>query len=109
MFFSVYGKSLESDIKGDTSGHFKRLLVSLLQANRDENQTVDHVQAQEDAKALYEAGKYSNLKIQYLFIIILWIYYFFFFIVTFFKLFLNKRIFQEKKSGEPTSLSSTKF
>lgn len=28
-FVSVYGHALEHDIKGDTSGHFKRLCVSL--------------------------------------------------------------------------------
>ncbi|KAK3604065.1 hypothetical protein CHS0354_004728 [Potamilus streckersoni] len=53
----VYGKDLEADVAGDTSGHFKRLLVSLLQANRGESKEFDRNKAKQDAKALLEAGE----------------------------------------------------
>ncbi|KAL6472571.1 hypothetical protein MHYP_G00187590 [Metynnis hypsauchen] len=52
-----YGRNLEDDICGDTSGMFKRVLVSLLTAGRDESTTVDEALAKQDAKEIYEAGE----------------------------------------------------
>uniref|UniRef100_A0A8C7D5Z3 Annexin n=1 Tax=Oncorhynchus kisutch TaxID=8019 RepID=A0A8C7D5Z3_ONCKI len=43
-------KSLEDAISGDTSGHFRRLLISLAQGNRDERETVDISVAKQDAQ-----------------------------------------------------------
>uniref|UniRef100_A0A914R973 Annexin n=1 Tax=Parascaris equorum TaxID=6256 RepID=A0A914R973_PAREQ len=36
LYEEKYGESLEDAVKGDTSGHFEHLLVSLLQGNRDD-------------------------------------------------------------------------
>uniref|UniRef100_A0A3Q3ESZ3 Annexin n=1 Tax=Labrus bergylta TaxID=56723 RepID=A0A3Q3ESZ3_9LABR len=52
-----YGKSLEDAISSDTSGHFRRLLISLSQGNRDERETVDVSLAKQDAQKLYAAGE----------------------------------------------------
>ncbi|KAK2158706.1 hypothetical protein LSH36_165g04011 [Paralvinella palmiformis] len=66
-----FSRDLEKDIISETSGHFKRLLVSCLQANRSEltaaqlqqvqqqgpMSVIDINQAREDAKALYKAGE----------------------------------------------------
>ncbi|ESO82972.1 hypothetical protein LOTGIDRAFT_134310 [Lottia gigantea] len=52
-----FNKDLEKDIIGDTSGHFKRLLVTLVQANRNDSNQIDRNKAHQDAKALYEAGE----------------------------------------------------
>uniref|UniRef100_A0AAY4CIM1 Annexin n=1 Tax=Denticeps clupeoides TaxID=299321 RepID=A0AAY4CIM1_9TELE len=49
--------SLEEAISGDTSGHFRRLLIALAQGNRDERETVDISLAKQDAQALYAAGE----------------------------------------------------
>jgi len=53
----LFSRDLEKDVAGDTSGHFKKFLISLLQAYRDESQNVDFAKAQADAKALYQAGE----------------------------------------------------
>ncbi|XP_043568060.1 annexin A1a [Chiloscyllium plagiosum] len=52
-----FGSELEDKIKGDTSGDFQKALVALLKASRDEGCTVDHDLADNDARALYEAGE----------------------------------------------------
>ncbi|XP_074647412.1 annexin A13-like [Tubulanus polymorphus] len=66
----LFDRDLVSDVKSETSGHFERLLFSMLQANRTElteeewneayesgwDSVVDHEQAEQDAKDLYEAG-----------------------------------------------------
>jgi len=52
-----HGKELEKELSSETSGHFRRLLVSLVQANREESPNVDNAAALADAKALYEAGE----------------------------------------------------
>ncbi|KAM9409975.1 LOW QUALITY PROTEIN: annexin A11-like [Pholidichthys leucotaenia] len=41
----------------DTSGHLRRLLISLAQGNRDEGEHVDIVLAKQGTQALYAAGE----------------------------------------------------
>lgn len=53
----MYYRSLESDLKGDTGGTFKRLMVSLCNACRDESMTTNPQQAAADAQALLRAGE----------------------------------------------------
>jgi len=48
---------LEKDVASDTSGHFKRLLISQCNCGRDENPNVDTALAEKDAKLIWEAGE----------------------------------------------------
>uniref|UniRef100_A0A8B9KEE5 Annexin n=1 Tax=Astyanax mexicanus TaxID=7994 RepID=A0A8B9KEE5_ASTMX len=57
IYKTEYKKTLEDAIQHDTSGHFRRLLVSLCQGNRDERETVDVALAKQDAQKLYAAGE----------------------------------------------------
>ncbi|XP_028991095.1 annexin A4-like [Betta splendens] len=57
IYHAEYGKKLEDAIASDTSGHFRRLLVSLCQGSRDEREQVDISLAKQDAQKLYAAGE----------------------------------------------------
>ncbi|KAI0216536.1 Annexin A11 [Lamellibrachia satsuma] len=52
-----YGKDLEKQLMSETSGHFKRLMVSLASAGRQEDKPMDLAKAKQDAKDLYDAGE----------------------------------------------------
>uniref|UniRef100_A0A3Q3GDD4 Annexin n=1 Tax=Labrus bergylta TaxID=56723 RepID=A0A3Q3GDD4_9LABR len=55
VYKKEFGGKLEKDISGDTSGHFQKLLVILLQGSREEG--VDEAKIEKDAKDLYAAGE----------------------------------------------------
>lgn len=51
-----YDVSLENDLKSDTCGNFKKLLVSLANGTRDESHVLDFYSAKLDAAVLKRAG-----------------------------------------------------
>ncbi|XP_041360315.1 annexin A7-like [Gigantopelta aegis] len=52
-----YDSNLEDDLTGDTSGYFRRLMVSLCTSGRDSSEEVDQEKAEQDAVRFYEAGE----------------------------------------------------
>ncbi|NXA17584.1 ANXA6 protein, partial [Ibidorhyncha struthersii] len=67
----AYERDLESDVVGDTSGHFKKMLVVLLQGTREEDDVVSEDLVEQDAKDLLEAGelKWGTDEAQFIYIL----------------------------------------
>lgn len=55
-YLKNYDVSLENDLKSETSGNFKKLLVSLANGTRDESHVLDFYSAKLDAAVLKRAG-----------------------------------------------------
>uniref|UniRef100_A0A8C0B106 Annexin n=1 Tax=Buteo japonicus TaxID=224669 RepID=A0A8C0B106_9AVES len=53
----LFDRDLESDVKSDTSGSLQKILVTVLEATRDETQQVNAELAEQDATDLYKAGE----------------------------------------------------
>lgn len=53
----LFNADLEKDIISDTSGFFRKLLVSLVQGNRDKTDKIDIIKLHNDVQVLYESGE----------------------------------------------------
>ncbi|KAM6220935.1 annexin A3 [Rhynchocyon petersi] len=56
-YYTVYKKSLGDDISSETSGDFRKALLTLADGRRDESLKVDEHLAKKDAQILYDAGE----------------------------------------------------
>ncbi|XP_048363690.1 annexin A13 [Sphaerodactylus townsendi] len=54
---NIFSRDLESDVQSETSGSLRKILLSVLKANREEVLEINENLAKTDAKDLYEAGE----------------------------------------------------
>lgn len=57
-YFNEFRRNLEGDLLSETKGEFARLLISMVNADRDEStKKVDHKLAEQDAAKLHAVGE----------------------------------------------------
>jgi len=56
-YSQIYHKSLMSDLKGDTSGHFKKALEYVLEGRRNEGLPYDPARVEHDAHEIHHKGE----------------------------------------------------
>ena len=57
LFQLLYGKDLVKYVESETSGHFRKVLVAILQCERYENNyPINHTELQMEAQRLYAVG-----------------------------------------------------
>uniref|UniRef100_A0A8D0H247 Annexin n=1 Tax=Sphenodon punctatus TaxID=8508 RepID=A0A8D0H247_SPHPU len=57
VYQEEYEANLEDHITSDTTGYYQRMLVVLLQANRDPDGRIDESRVEQDAQVLFKAGE----------------------------------------------------
>ncbi|XP_056379156.1 annexin A1-like [Hyla sarda] len=57
VYKEEFKKELSKDVASDTSGDFQKALLALIKGERSESTAVNEEQADNDARALYEAGE----------------------------------------------------
>uniref|UniRef100_A0A803SQY4 Annexin n=1 Tax=Anolis carolinensis TaxID=28377 RepID=A0A803SQY4_ANOCA len=67
----AYESNLEEDVIADTAGHFKKMLIVLLQGTREEDDVVSEELVEQDAKELFEAGevKWGTDEAQFIYVL----------------------------------------
>ncbi|EMP38570.1 Annexin A5 [Chelonia mydas] len=57
VYLEEYEANLEDHVTGDTTGYYQRMLVVLVQANRDPDGRIDEGLVEQDAQVLFKAGE----------------------------------------------------